>query len=80
VKVSGDVITLPNGTMHHRSQLHGIMGEVLTAIADLSVDLQRSDIDMRSFSCMLILSVLNGKLSKLRKLPETLSSVSCPKL
>lgn len=56
-----DMVTLPNGSMYHRSQLQGIMGDILSGIADFALDLQRSEVDLPSFSCMLILSVLSGE-------------------
>ena len=61
LKVSVDMVTLPNGNMYHRSQLQGVMGDVLSGVADFAIDLQRSEIDLPSFACMLILSVLSGK-------------------
>lgn len=62
LKVAGDMITLPNGSVYHRSQLQGILGEIILACADFANHLQRAEFDLHSFACMLIMTVLNGKL------------------
>ncbi|XP_067933749.1 probable nuclear hormone receptor HR38 [Watersipora subatra] len=77
IKVNVDMITLPNGTTYHRSQLQGTMGDIIRGIADFAVDLQRSEIDLPSFSCMLILSVLTERngLKGLHKIQSAESKV-----
>jgi len=48
IDVAVDIVKLPNGTSYHRSQLQGIMGDILNSIADFAIDLQRSEIDLPS--------------------------------
>lgn len=68
-----DMITLPGGTVYYRSQLQGALGELLSNIADFAVELQRSDLDIQSFACMLILTILGGK--KTLQLPHQLRPI-----